>query len=152
MNVTNSRRKTNQNTNTFQSLLYQQIYFSQIKSKMATNNMSNVHVSPDVLSTVLLLQQGNLFKLQQQILHGIFRSSRPEVFCKKTALKTFAEFTEKHLCSSIQAYNVIKKRLQYRSFPVNFGEFLRTPISKNICERLLLHLKYYTPANSISLY
>ena len=27
-------------------------------------------------------------------------------------------------------------------------EFLRTPILKNICERLLLHLKYGTPTNN----
>ena len=53
---------------------------------MAANNMSNVHVSPDVLSTLLILQLGNLYKLQQNILRGISRSSRPEVFCKKAAL------------------------------------------------------------------
>ena len=31
----------------------------------------------------------------------IFRSSRPEVFCKKGALKNFAKFTGKHLCQSL---------------------------------------------------
>ena len=65
---------------------------------MAANNMSNIHVSPDVLSTLMLLQQGKLYKLQQQILHGISGSSRPEVFCKKAALKTYAKFIRKHLC------------------------------------------------------
>ena len=55
---------------------------------MAANNMSNIHVSLDVLSNSMLLQQGKLYKLQQQILHDIPRSSRPEVFCKKAALKT----------------------------------------------------------------
>ena len=55
---------------------------------MAANNMSSVHVSPDVFSTLLLLKQGNLYKLQQNILHDISSSSRPEVFCKKFALKT----------------------------------------------------------------
>ena len=29
------------------------------------------------------------------------------------------------------------KRLQHRCFPVNIAKFLRTPILKNICERLL---------------
>ena len=62
-----------------QSLLYQQIHFHQIKSKMTANNISDVHVSPDALSTLPLLQQGNI-KLQQKILHGISRSSCPEVF------------------------------------------------------------------------
>ena len=65
-------------TSTFQSLHFQQIHFNQIKLNMAANNMSNIHVSPDVLSTLMLLQQG---KLQQQIPHGISRSSRPGVFC-----------------------------------------------------------------------
>ena len=37
-----------------------------------------------------------------------------------------------------KARNFIKIRLQHRCFPVNFAKFLRTPILKNICERLLL--------------
>ena len=56
MDLTNLLRKNSPqivrpNTNTFQSLLYQQIYFNQIKLKMAANNMSNIHVSP--ISTYL---------------------------------------------------------------------------------------------------
>ena len=95
---------------------------------MTVNNMSNINVSPDVLSTLMLLHQS---KLQQQILHGISRSSRPGVFCKKAALKTYAKFTGKHLClespfnkvAGIQACNFIKKKLQYRCFPVNLATF-----------------------------
>ena len=117
MDLTNSRRKNSPqlliqfkhkyisifafSANTFQSLLYQQIHFNQIKLKMAANNMSNIHVSPNVLSTLILLQQGKLYKLQQQIMHGIFKSSRPEVFCKKAAVKTYAKFTGKHQCCSL---------------------------------------------------
>ena len=68
-----------------------QIYFNQIKLKMTVNITSNnIHVSPDVLSTLMLLEQG---KLQQQILHDVSKSSRPEVFCKKAALKTSAKIT-----------------------------------------------------------
>ena len=78
----------NQNKNTIHSLFYQQIHFYQIKSKMTANNMSNALISPDVLSTLLLLQQGNIYKLQQKILHGVSRSSCLEVFFKKAALKT----------------------------------------------------------------
>ena len=37
-------------------------------------------------------------------------------------------------------FRPIKKRLQLRCFPVKFAKFLRTPISKDIYERLLLHL------------
>ena len=35
------------------------------------------------------------------VVYRIFRSSRPEVFCKKGVLKSFAKFTEKHLCKSL---------------------------------------------------
>ena len=83
------------------TLLYQQIHFYQIKLKMAANDMSNIHVSPDVLSILMLLQQVELYKLQQQILHGISRSSRPEIFCKKAAVKTYAKFTKQHLFWSL---------------------------------------------------
>ena len=44
-------------------------------SQIETNCLGNVHASPDFLSTLLLLQQGNVYKLQQKILHGISRSS-----------------------------------------------------------------------------
>ena len=41
------------------------------------------------------------------------------------------------------ACNFINKRLRHKYFPVKFAKFLRTPMLKSICERLLLHLKYY---------
>ena len=76
-------------------------------------------------------------------------------FEKKLLLKLCVEFTGKHLCRSffnevagLQTCNFIKKRLQYRYFPVNFVKFLGTPILKNIYELLLLHLKYCTPVNN----
>ena len=40
--------------------------------------------------------------------------------------------------AELKACNFIKKRLQHRCFPVKFAKFLRTPILKNICGRLLL--------------
>ena len=39
--------------------------------------------------------------------------------------------------------NFIKKRLQHRCFLVKFAKFLRTPISKNIYERLLLSIDLF---------
>ena len=39
--------------------------------------------------------------------------------------------------AGLKARNFIKKRHQHRCFPVNIAKFLRVPISKNICERLL---------------
>ena len=73
---------------------------------MVANNMSNIHVSPNFRSTLMALQQENLRKLQQQILHDISRSSRPD-----------AEFTRKHPCWSFfsikmqdgDTWNFIKK-------------------------------------------
>ena len=37
-------------------------------------------------------------------------------------------------------FHIIEKRLQHRCFPVNIAKFLRTPIFKNICKRLLLSM------------
>ena len=42
---------------------------------MAANNVSNIHVSADVLSPLLSLQQGNLVDLQQQNLLDVSRST-----------------------------------------------------------------------------
>ena len=61
---------------------------------MAADNMNNVHVSPDVLSTLLVLQHGKLYKLQQKTMNDIFKSIRPEVICKKAALKTTQNLQE----------------------------------------------------------
>ena len=69
----------------------------------------------------------------------------PEVFCEKGALKNFANFRGKHLCwkllfnkvAGLKTCSFIKKRLQRKCFPLKFAKFLRAPIVKNICERLL---------------
>ena len=42
------------------------------------------------------------------------------------------------LFAGLQACNFVKKRHQHRCFPVNITKFLRTPILKDICQRLLL--------------
>ena len=64
-----------------------------------------------------------------------FRSSRPEVFRKKSVLRNFAKFTGKNLCQgvffnkvvSVRAATLLKKRLWPRCVPVNFAKFLTTP-------------------------
>ena len=74
----------------------------------------------------------------------------PEVFCKKIYSSKFIKFHRKTLASEclfnkvacLNACNFIKKRLWHRCFPVKFVKFSRTPILKNICERLLLHHGY----------
>ena len=49
---------------------------------------------------------------------------------QKTVIK-FSQYSQENTCVGE------KKRLQHRSFPVNIAKFLRTPILKKICERLL---------------
>ena len=66
------------------------------------------------------------------------RSSRPEVFCKKSVLGNFAKFKGKHLCQSLffnkvsglkpQACNFVKKGTLVQVFSCEFCE-----ISKNTC-------------------
>ena len=63
----------------------------------------------------------------------VFRSSHQRCYMKKTVLKNFIIFTGKH-----QACNIIKKGFKHRFFPVNTAISLRTPISENILERLLV--------------
>ena len=74
-----------------------------------------------------------------------FRSSHRRGSVKQGVLKNFENFTRKHVLESLfnkvaglKACNTIKKRLQYRCFPVKFAKALRTFNLKNICERLLL--------------
>ena len=69
------------------------------------------------------------------VLRVLYRSSRPEVLCKKDFLRNFTKFTGKHLCQSLflnklaglSPVTLLKKRLWHRCFPVNFVKFLRTP-------------------------
>ena len=66
------------------------------------------------------------------------RSNRPEVFCKKGALRNFTKFTEKHLCQSLLFNNVAGLRLWLRCFQLNFVKFVRTPFLTEYLWWLLL--------------
>ena len=63
------------------------------------------------------------------------RKQPPGVFCRKGVLRNFTKFTGKHLCqslffdkvASLRPATLLKKRLWYRCFPVNFVKFQRTP-------------------------
>ena len=48
-----------------------------------------------------------------------FRSSRPELFCKKSVLRNFAKSTGKHLCQSL----LFNKETLAQVFPVKFTNF-----------------------------
>ena len=69
----------------------------------------------------------------------------PEVFCKSGVPRNFAIFTRKHLCWSLflikfsrSGLQLYLKKAPIQVFPVSISKFVRTPILKNICERLLL--------------
>ena len=75
-----------------------------------------------------------------------FRSSRPEVFCKKGVLRNFTKFIGKHLCqrlffnkvASLRPATSLKKSLWHRCFTVNIVKFLRTPFLTEPLQLLLL--------------
>ena len=58
------------------------------------------------------------------VFRPVIRSSRLEVFCKKVFLKIWQSSLE-NICARVSF--LIKKRLWYRCFPVNFAKALRTP-------------------------
>ena len=63
---------------------------------------------------------------------------RCSVFYKKSVLNNFTKFTGKPVPESLfLVCNFIKKRLWHRCFLVSFAKLLRTPVLKNICEKLL---------------
>ena len=63
---------------------------------------------------------------ENQHLTDKFRSSRPEVFCRKGVLLNFAKFTVKHLCQSLLFNRVKGLRPWHRCFPVNVVKCFRT--------------------------
>ena len=73
-----------------------------------------------------------------------FRSSHWRC-SKKTLLLKFLFYK----VASFQASNVIKKWLLHWCFPMKYEKFLKTPISKNFCERLLLGIPYIDLYNSL---
>ena len=80
-----------------------------------------------------------------------FRSSRPDMFCKKGVLENFAKFYGKHLCQSLffnkvaalRPATLLKKRFWDRCFPVNFTKFLRTPFFTEQLRWLLFLFQYF---------
>ena len=87
-------------------------------------------------------------KCRSSCLQMFFRSSHPEMFCKKAALRDFPKFTGKHLCQSLfitkvggQGRQFYLKRTLAQVFPVNFAKFGRTPFLTEHLWWLLLVLQ-----------
>ena len=68
---------------------------------------------------------------------------------EKKLLFIISQYSQENSCVGgfflikLQAFSFIKKRLQHSCFPVNIAKFLRTPILKKICKRLLLDAKHF---------
>ena len=76
----------------------------------------------------------------------ISRSSIKKLYLKIVKQLCWSLFLNKN--ADLQSWNFIKKRLQHRCFPVNIAKSLRTPVLKNICERLFE--RFPTWANNIT--
>ena len=68
-----------------------------------------------------------------------FQKRPPQVLCKKMCSLKVRKY---HRKIPVLEFFFITKKIQHRCFPVKFAKFLRIPILKNICERLLLYLHY----------
>ena len=83
---------------------------------------------------------------------SIHRSSHPEVFLGKGALKICSKFTGEHPCRSVNAIkllcNFIEMTLRHGCFPVNLLHIFRTPFPKNTSGGLLLKIHHRCFAES----
>ena len=81
----------------------------------------------------------------------LFRSSRPEVFCKKCVLRNFRKFTGKHLCQSLffnkvvwcllpEACNFIKKENLTQAFSSEFCKISKNTFFTENLQWLLLSI------------
>ena len=59
------------------------------------------------------------------------RRSHQSCSMRKGALRNFTKLTGKRLCQGLSFLLLLKKRLWYRCFPVNFAKFLRTLFLQN---------------------
>ena len=94
--------------------------------------------------------QRNIMELFEEFsvgkkLHHRSRSSRPEVFCEKKVFLDISQNSQGKACArvffliklQVSVCNLLKKRLCYRCFSLNFSKFLRTPSLTDDLRRLL---------------
>ena len=78
-----------------------------------------------------------------------FPSSSSQLICHQVSNQLMYRSSHRWCSLDLQYY---QKRPQHRHFPVNIAKFLRTPISKNICKRLLLIVVIYCTKNWAKLF
>ena len=80
----------------------------------------------------------------------MYRSSRPEVFCKKSVVRNFAKFTGKHLCQRLVFNKVAGLKLQTCNFIKK--EALAHVVFCEYCEISKNTFFYRTPPVAASVY
>ena len=103
--------------------------FNYITEQMCFRNKLTP-ICSNMIIKILKLKLATEFSFKSNV-RFLNRSSRPQMFCKKGALKNFEEFTGKHLGQSLffnkvadlRTATLLKRRLWYRCFPVNFAKF-----------------------------
>ena len=89
------------------------------------------------------------------------RRSHQRCSVRKEGLINFVKFTGKHLCqvlfynkvAGLDPATLLKKRLWYRCFPMNFAKFLRTPFHRtplNDCFSTIQHFLAENPSKVLN--
>ena len=116
-------------------------YITKISSLVSSLPSGNFGIYQNMLSLKyndlggLTVTNNLIGKIKQVFTFPTCRSSRPDVICRKSVLRNFSKFTGRHLCqglffnkvSGLRPATLLKKRLSYSCFSVNFEKFLRTP-------------------------
>ena len=98
-------------------------------------------VIPENSGRVATIFAKSINELVWFISHNLYRSSHPEVFCKKGVLRNFAKFTGKHLCQSLSFNKVADLWLLLRL--VRWKAVICFSMHKNLFKRLSLYLFFF---------
>ena len=91
-----------------------------------------------------------IFLKHLRVIANILKWQDCKIFTKRVPSRTPSRSSHRRYSVKEDIFknlNFIKKRLQHRCFRVKFAKFLKTPILKNICERLLLPFLGFTELN-----
>ena len=76
----------------------------------------------------ILLKIKNIYS---NSIHFFFQKQPPEVFSKKKVFLRILQILQGNACARVSFLTLLKKRLWYMCFPVNFAKILRTPFLQN---------------------